>query len=119
MEYNRRVELHKYKRRDDDFKLEDIDHYEVFHAYTGVIPNVNKAIKTPFKSERTPSFRFYISREGVLKFKCYATGHGGNCFDFVAKLYNIEYKEAIVKIINEVFLHVGKKVLPSIFLFIR
>lgn len=103
MDYGRRIELTESRGRFSDFKIEDIDPYEVFHTYIGTVPNVNKTIKTPFKSERTPSFRFYVSKEGILKFKCYSTGHGGNCIDFVAALYNIDYKEAIVKIINEVY----------------
>jgi hypothetical protein len=100
--YGKKVKLKEYKQR-VDFDINDIDPYEVFHRYTGHIPNVKKHIKSPFKQERTPSFGFYIDKSNVLKFKCFATGHGGNCIDFVSILYGIDYKEAIVKIINEVY----------------
>ena len=52
-------------------------------------------INCPFHSEKTASLRIHKNK---LSFKCYGCGEQGTFIDFVAKLFNIDFKQAVAKI---------------------
>jgi len=53
----------------------------------------------PFHSEKTPSFN--VSEEKQL-FHCFGCGEGGNVFDFLMKVENISFIEAVVELAGKV-----------------
>ena len=73
---------------------------QVYHRYLGFRPDLKSAFKSPFKEEKTPSFRFFVS-SGQLFFKCFSTGNTGNVVNLVSLLFNCSYAEAIQMIANE------------------
>jgi len=59
-------------------------------------------IKCPFHDDRNPSMKIY---EGNRGYYCFACNRGGNVINFVSELFNIEKRDAMLKI-NEDF-HLG------------
>ena len=60
---------------------------------------IGKTIKSPFRTEKTPSFGIYkTSYKWSLRYQDFKTKTRGNCIDFVMQLYSIDYRTAINKI---------------------
>lgn len=57
---------------------------EIFERYLGGIPN--KAIISPLRNDKVPSFSLFRHDNGQLFYKDFATGEVGDCFHFVRKL---------------------------------
>lgn len=73
----------------------------IYNFYLGFYPQLNKKFKSPFKYEKDPSFCFFINN-GKLLFKCFSSGFFGDCVELVKKIYTIDYKNAILKICNDI-----------------
>ena len=55
-----------------------------------------------FKSERTPSMTlWYDQAKQEYRFKDFSSGEGGSAYDLVSKLYNLNFKEALYKIMTD------------------
>lgn len=52
-------------------------------------------INCPFHSEKTASLRIHKNK---LSFKCYGCGEQGTFIDFVSKLFNLDFRQAVEKI---------------------
>lgn len=74
---------------------------EVLSAY-GYEINRAGYIACPFHSEKTASCKVY---ENENKFHCFGCGADGDIFSFVQKIFNIDFKQAMLRI-NEDF-HLG------------
>lgn len=59
-----------------------------------------KNISNPFLSERqkTPSFNIFPDNQNEWRYKDFATGDEGSCFDLVMKLFNLTFSEALQRI---------------------
>lgn len=68
--------------------------YDIFSQY-GFRPNHGGFIACPFHSEKTPSLKPY--KDG-RRFKCFGCGENGSVIDFVMKLFNLGFREAVYKI---------------------
>lgn len=65
----------------------------------GFEPNMAGFIRCPFHSgDRTASMKLYPGRGG---FYCYGCNAHGSVIDFVMKLFDIDYKQAVVRISND------------------
>lgn len=66
-------------------------------------------IKSLFNTkERTPSMCIYVAKEGYYIFKDFSTGKGGTAISLVQQLFNLNYREACLKVIetyNDFVLH--------------
>lgn len=67
---------------------------DVFRKY-GFEANRSGFIKCPFHREKTASLKIY---DNDRKFKCFGCGEGGSVIDFVEKLFNLTFQEAITRI---------------------
>lgn len=56
----------------------------------------------PFHQEDTPSFKVYSDNQ---KWKCFGCGKGGSVIDFVMALFNINFRQAVIRIDNDFGLH--------------
>lgn len=107
-----------------DFILSKISEIEIYEKYLGRIININNFYYSPFKVERTPSFRFLV-KDGQLLFKCFSSGNYGNCFNFVSQLFNLDFQETLQKIANDFKLNVpntkikNRKIIPLSQIFIE
>lgn len=98
--YGERFEVEK------DFGPEDIEDTLVYSYYLGIIPRTDKMIVSPFRkngvTEKTPSFSFYVKNQKLL-FKCFSTGYGGDCINLVGILYNLSFRDTILKIKEDLY----------------
>ena len=68
---------------------------EVVERY-GFHSNRSDCIPCPFHDDRHPSLHIYA--EPGRGFYCYACGTGGSVIDFVAKLFRLNFKQAMLRI---------------------
>lgn len=79
--------------------LKKITDWDIFSYYIdGLI--INDAISSPLRTDKHPSFTVYSSDFG-LRYKDFATGEHGTCFDFVMKKYNLKFWECLAVINND------------------
>ncbi len=67
---------------------------EVAEHY-GFYPNRTGYICCPFHNEKTASLKLYSDQRG---FHCFGCGAGGSVIDFVMKLFDIPFRQAILRI---------------------
>src|SRR4030043_946651 len=85
-----------------DSILEKITEYDIYKYYIRQSFKLGRIMKSPFREDKHPSFGiFKSSKYGSLLFKDLATGKTGNCVQFVQELFNISYRESLVKILND------------------
>ena len=84
--------------------LERVSPLSIFEKYFGSEIVLERKYQSPFRKDRDPSFVFYEGRQ-KLKYYDFSTGKSGDCFDFIATLYQIPFKE-VLKMINQDF-HLG------------
>jgi hypothetical protein len=73
----------------------------IYNFYLGFYPSISRKFKSPFKTEKDPSFCFFI-KNGKVLFKCFSTGKAGDSVELVRTLYSIEYKDAVKKICADI-----------------
>ncbi|WP_157208905.1 AAA family ATPase [Mariniflexile maritimum] len=86
--------------------LKKVDSYDIINHYLKPYHNTDrllagKNISNPFLAEnqKTPSFNIFPTMgSGEWRFKDFATGDEGSCFDLVMKLNNLKFPEALQKI---------------------
>lgn len=61
----------------------------------GFEPNRAGFIRCPFHHERTPSLKIY---PGVKGWHCFGCGKGGSVIDFVMNLFDIPFRQALLRI---------------------
>ena len=55
-----------------------------------------------FKNERTPSMTLWYDQvKQEYRFKDFSSGEGGSAYDLVKKIYDISFRDAIIKIMND------------------
>ncbi len=61
----------------------------------------------PFHNDNNPSLS--VSREKQI-YKCFVCGEAGNVFNFLMKFHNINFKEAVLRLANEIGMDIGDKI---------
>lgn len=90
--------LPKPKNGITDAQIQQAREYPINQLYSGRLRKVGRRFTglCPFHEERTPSFVIYDNNS----FHCFGCQtHGNNAIDFLMKLENIEFKEAIGRFI--------------------
>ena len=83
--------------------LSKITDFDIFMFFTPHKWSLNQSFHSPFRKDPNPSFQIKISKtSGTIYWLDYATGDTGNSIQYVQKLYDINYNEAL-KRINEYF----------------
>lgn len=73
----------------------------IFRKYLGSF-KLNKAISSPFRDDKNPSFVVYRNKNNKLRWIDYGTGDTGNYLDLIIKLYNCSISQAIEILKSEV-----------------
>lgn len=74
--------------------LQQVDEAQIFYRYFGPF-EPGKVYPSKFRTDRNPSTGFYIGRSGQLMYNDFKTGERLNCFMFVAKMFNTDFKGAL------------------------
>ena len=74
--------------------IQSVTMNEVFIKY-GLQPNGHGFVLCPFHSEKTPSMSAY---KNGTRWHCFGCGEGGNAIDFVEKIFNVTFIQAVARI---------------------
>lgn len=86
----------------DDRDFEIMNYYlKPYHVHRKLRQGM--LIQNPFVKERqkTPSFNIYKHKSGKWKYNDFATGEFGDVYDLVKRLFKLSFKEAKLKIMEE------------------
>jgi len=72
--------------RSESLFREHFGHYEEGEYYV-----------SPFRNDTIPSFNIFEGKDGIMYYKDWGTGESGTIIDFMMKLFNINYKEALTR----------------------
>lgn len=72
----------------------------IFQRYLHINPTLNEKFINTLREDNTPDCSFYFAKSsGELRFKDFAYGYNWSCIDVVMIKYNLNFREAINKII--------------------
>lgn len=75
------------------------DEYSIFKAFYRPDILLNKAYSSPFRQDDNPSFVLFEPSRSIrnnrVLYKDHSTGEVGDCFDFIKKMYNVNYNDAL------------------------
>lgn len=80
--------------------LSQVRALDIFQKYIDVDVRFGKAIKSPLRNDRNPSFNIYRNETGKVYYKDFA-GDRGDCFQFVMRLFDVDFKTALEIIAND------------------
>lgn len=83
-------------KTDDDILNATEGGKEIFEKIIGEIPK--KCINSPLREDNNPSFSIFLANNGLWMYKDFSNGDSGTAIQFVQKLHNISYSEAILHI---------------------
>lgn len=72
-----------------------ISQESIYSRYLGINIKPDKLYKCCFHNDSTPSLGFYKTKYGNIRFKCFGCGEDGGAIEFVMKLRNINYPQAL------------------------
>tara|TARA_R110000868_G_scaffold407972_1_gene690019 strand:+ start:8965 stop:10152 length:1188 start_codon:yes stop_codon:yes gene_type:complete len=78
--------------------LRHLSDAQIFRYYLGYDFKLGVAFRSPFRSEKNPSFNIYKDDKGKLWFNDFGSNDKGDCFDFIALKYNIKFVDVLVMI---------------------
>lgn len=96
---------------------EDRNQIEEIKNRVDIVPLIEKYVKLrqagknfsglcPFHGEKTPSF---IVSPDLQRYKCFGCGESGDIFNFVQKIENLDFPEALEKLANEAGIKLKKR----------
>lgn len=78
-----------------DFLLSKFSEETIFCHYLGISTISKKLIRNPTRNDKNPTCGFYKNSNGSLILHDFATGEYFNCFSYVMKAFDCEYREAL------------------------
>jgi DNA primase len=85
-----------------DSILSKVTEYDIYSYYIGSSFKLGTVMSSPFRQDKNPSFGIFKSNKySTLLYKDYGTGNTGNCVQLVQELFNISYREALIKILGD------------------
>lgn len=70
---------------------------DILYYYFGDV-KFYEAVNSPLREDRHPSFGFYISSSGRVRYKDYSTGEGGGIFDLLMSYWRVDYKTVLERV---------------------
>jgi hypothetical protein len=81
--------------------LSRVDESQIFSYYFGYF-ELRKLYPSKLRRDRKPSTSFFVStKSGNILYKDFATNEVFNCFTFVARMYNVSFREALAIIAKD------------------
>ena len=90
----------------DEITLESIlkntTEFDLYSFYLSENIQVGRAISSPFRDDKNPSFVFFKGDNNKLMWHDFATGDSGDIVSYVREVFKLTYKEALEKIHDDV-----------------
>ena len=90
-----------YNRSAEDI-LSKVTEIELAAMYIPTLKEIPDVIKSPLRKDEHPSFRVYSPDGTKVRFYDYATGESGGIVDFIMRLFNCSFSEALAHIDNDI-----------------
>lgn len=82
-----------------DYILSKVSEEEIFTKYLGIEPTDRGSFVNPLRSsDDNPGCGFYVNPQGTWKFIDRAAGYNWDCFNVVEFAYQLNFKEALIRI---------------------
>ncbi len=93
----------------DEEILSRISCLDIFSYYIGKDFKMGRAMCSPLRKDKSPSFTIFKHNSGKYFFKDFSTGDSGDCFTFLTKLYNIKRFDTYRLVDNDFQLGISTK----------
>lgn len=95
--------------------LKKVTAYDIYKFYTPFSFKLGQSFKSPFRSDKNPSFSIKQSKTtGEIYHLDYAKSKdGGNCFQYVKKMYNCNFNEALEHINSDFGLGLNRGIIKD------
>ena len=93
----------------DEEILERINSLDIFSYYIGKDFKYGRAMCSPLRKDRSPSFTVFKHSSGKYFFKDFSTGESGDCFTFLTKLFGLKRFDTYRLIDNDFQLGISTK----------
>ena len=80
--------------------VESLNDEEIFQRYFGDF-KIGGLFHAPYRRDNNASFSFYVSKSGRLKAKDFASGDNFTAIEYVMKIYNLDFSDAVKKIVAD------------------
>ena len=87
--------------------LKRVSQEDIWEHYLGYLPGPGERFSSPFRTDTTPSANLFYTDSGKLLYKDFGDG-SMNCWQFVQKLYKLDFKNSLLKIWNDLVLEEKK-----------
>lgn len=74
--------------------LDQVKPIDIFQKYIDADVRFGKAIKSPLRHDKNPSFNVYRNETGNIYYKDFG-GDRGDCFHFVMRLFDVDFKTCL------------------------
>jgi len=75
--------------------------YQILSYYLGETPLLGVSICSPLRQDNVPSFAFFKHYNNFIYWKDHSTGEYGDCFYFIQKMFNLSFRQSLIKIVND------------------
>jgi hypothetical protein len=89
--------------------LKQVDSYTLFKTYCSHFEEIDKRFKSEFYSDHNPDCAIVVWK-GDLIYKDFGEGESYRVFDYIAKKYNLTYRQSLQKVNNDFNLKLGHSV---------
>ncbi|MEP4532672.1 MAG: AAA family ATPase [Cyclobacteriaceae bacterium] len=74
---------------------------DVFRHYIPADFKVGKALSSPLREDKHPSFSIFKDDQGIYRWKDFATDQSGDAIDFTMVYFGVDYPSAVSKIVSD------------------
>lgn len=82
--------------------LQKVSEVELAAMYIPALKEIPDVINSPLRKDEHPSFRVYSPDGTKVRYYDYATGESGGIVDFIMRLFNCSFPEALARIDNDI-----------------
>jgi hypothetical protein len=84
-----------------EFILHHVKPEDIFLRYLGSGISFTESFKLPYRAEKTPSTKFFIGDDGILRFKDFGSGQTLDCFGVVMFINRCNYPTALETVAHD------------------
>lgn len=84
-----------------EYILSRVSELDILRHYFGNNITFSRNIKSPFRNESNPSFRFSVYSDGRIRWKDFGSGDHGDIFSLIQILYNCGFRTALDNIVRD------------------
>lgn len=84
-----------------EFILQNVSQEDIFARYLGSGISFTHLFKLPYRDEKTPSAKFFVGADNILRFKDFGSGQSLDCFGVVMFMQRCDFPTALKTIAHD------------------